>query len=269
MGLDLAASWMLSFFGACAVGGLVGFLLSKLIDFEFGMGVGLLIPGIVSLSFTWQFTTAYFEFRDNPSRATGKVVTVEDRPANASGNITTPIAIVEFAASDGASHRTESKGGSGLHAGDEVTVVYDAKHPAHAKIGKPNELFGGAIASMLFGTFPTSAGLFFLLGWFSDRWPGKQTREQAERAVQMSRLVGAGNLLILAGLVGAGFWPGSVAEQIGIAFGVTSLGLWLYVIDGVWRRRDPKWTLAASVLAINFSAWVLALWLLMRSESQW
>ena len=195
--MDLAASWMLSFFGACAVGGLIGFLLSRWVDFEFGLGAGLLIPGVVSLAFTWRFTTGYLESRDAAS------------------------------------------------------------------------YFGGAIASMLFGTFPTSAGLFFLLGWLSDQWPREQTREPAERAWEVSRLTVAGTLLIFAGLVGAGFWPGPAIEEIFIAFGVLSIGLWIYVVDGVWQRRDPKWTLGVAVLAINFSAWVLTLWLLMGHESRW
>ena len=269
MGLDLASTWTLSFFGACAAGGLLGFLLAKLIDFEFGLGVGLLIPGIVSLYFTFQFATEYLAFRDDPSRATGRVVAVENRPANASGDITTPIAIVEFAASDGATYRAESRGGSGLHAGDEVVVVYRSWSPAHAVVGVPDELFGGAVASGLFGTFPASAGLFFLLGWISDQWPRKRTHAEVERARGASRLLTVANLLMLGGLFGAGLWTGTVAEQIGIAFGVASIGLWIYVVDGVWRRRDPKWTLGAGVLAVNFSAWVVALWLLSGAESQW
>ena len=201
MGLDLAPTWILSFFAACAVGGLVGFLLSKLIDFEFGLGVGLLIPGIVSLFFTVQFASGYLSLRDDPSQA--------------------------------------------------------------------SELFGGAIASMLFGTFPSSAGLFFLLGWLIDQWPRKRSREPAERAQKSSRLVTVANLLMLGGLFGAGLWNGPVAEQIAIAFGVASIALWIYVADGVRMRRDPKWTLGAAVLAINFSAWVLALWLLMGRDSRW
>ena len=269
MGLDLASTWMLSFFGACAAGGAIGFLLNKLIDFEFGLGAGLLIPGIVSLHFTFQFVTEYLAFRDDPSQAAGKVVAVEDRPANASGSVTTPVAIVEFVVSDGTTHRTESRGGSGLDVDEEVRVVYEPDHPERAKVAKPDDLFGGAIASGLFGTFPTSAGLFFLLGWSSDQWPRKRTRQQQERAQGASRLVAVANLLILGGLVGAGFWNGTVAEQISIAFGATSLGLWLYVADGVWRRRDAKWTLGAGVLAVNFSAWVVALWLLLRAGSQW
>jgi hypothetical protein len=55
--MDLASAWMLAFFGACALGGAVGFLLNKLVGFEFGLGVGLLIPGLVSLHFCWNFAT--------------------------------------------------------------------------------------------------------------------------------------------------------------------------------------------------------------------
>ena len=248
---------------------MVGFVLNKLVGFEIGLGVGLLIPGIVSLHFTWTFATEYLDFRDNPSRADGRVVAVEDRPANESGDITTPFAIVEFAARDGASYRADSKGGSGLQVGETVTVVYDVDDPTRAKVAVPSQLFGGGIASMLFGTFPASAGLFFLLGWLGDRRPRVLTREQSERALQSSRLTTVAYIVIFAGIVGAGFWPGSVLEQLLFAFGAISLGLWVYVVDGAWRRRDPQWTLGVSVLAINFSAWVLALWLLRGTESQW
>jgi hypothetical protein len=269
MGLDLAATWTLAFFGACALGGVVGFLLSKLIDFEFGLGVGMLIPGAVSLFFTAQFVAEYLDFRDAPSRTTGTVVAVEARAANDVGDITTPVAIVEWTASDGTLHRTDSRGGSSLDEGETVAVVYDLRDPSRAKVAVPDELFGGAIASGLFGTFPVSAGLFFLLGWLSDQFPRKQTREQAERAARVTPLVVAANLLIFCGLVGSGFWNGPVLEQIGIAFGVASLGLWMYVVDGVRRRRDPKWTLGVGVLAVNFSAWVVALWLLRGLEDSW
>jgi hypothetical protein len=269
MGLDLAAAWMLAFFGACAAGGVVGFLLNKLIDFEFGLGVGLLIPGAVSLFFTAQFVAEYLDFRDAPARATGTVVAVEARAANAAGDITTPVAIVEWTASDGTLHRTDSKGGSSLAEGESVAVVYDLRDPSRAKVAVPDELFGGAIASGLFGTFPASAGLFFLLGWLSDRFPRKQTREQAERAARVTPLVVAANALIFFGLVGSGLWNGTVLEQVLIAFGIASLGLWMYVVDGIWQRRDPKWTLVMGVLAVNFSAWVAALWLLRGLEESW
>ncbi len=122
---------------------------------------------------------------------------------------------------------------------------------------------------MLFGTFPASAGLFFLLGWFSDRRPRELTSAEALRAQQPSRLTPVGNLLMFAGIVGAGFWPGTVLEAVLVAFGTVSLGLWVHVVDGVRRRREPKWTLVMAVLALNFSAWVLALWLLRGTESQW
>lgn len=264
MGLDLASSWVLWFFGACAAGGALGFVLGKLLGFEFGLGVGLLVPGVVSLSFTLAFVTEYRDFRDDPSRAVGRVVAVEDRAANESGDITTPVAVVEFTASDGAQYSAESRGGSGLRADDEVTVVYEASDPRRAKVGQPGELFGGAIASMLFGTFPTSAAIFFLVGWLDDKRRRVPTRREAERASEPTQLTPIANLSMVAGLLGAGFWPGSVMEQILVAFGAVSVGLWLHCADGVVMRRDLRWTLGIGVLALNFSAWVLALWLLME-----
>ncbi len=269
MGYDLASAFVLAFFGVCAVGGIVGFLLAKLLGFEFGLGVGLLIPGVVSLGFTAAFVTEFRDFRDNPSRAKGVVVAVEDRAVNESGDITTPIAVAEFITQDGATHRAESKGGSGLHTGDEVIVVYPAGAPARGKVGRLNTFFGGAIASMLFGTFPTSAAIFFLVSWFEDKRQRTPTRREAERASKPTQLTPIANLMMVGGLVGAGFWSGSVLQQIMVAFGAVSLGLWVHVVDGVLMRRDLRWTLGMGVLAINFSAWVLALWLLMDPASQW
>jgi predicted heme/steroid binding protein len=82
--LDLVTRWTLYFFGSLAVGGVVGFLVAKLATFELGMGVGLLMPGLVSLSFTYAFVDTYRELSDDPARVVGTVVAVEDRPANAS-----------------------------------------------------------------------------------------------------------------------------------------------------------------------------------------
>ena len=269
MGLDLASSWVLWFFGACAAGGALGFVLGKLLGFEFGLGVGLLVPGVVSLSFTLAFVTEYRDFRDDPSRAAGRVVAVEDRAVNASGDITTPVAVVEFTTSDGAQYRTESRGGSGLHVDDDVTVVYDASDPTRAKVGQPDELLGGAVASVLFGTFPTSAAVFFMVGWFDDKRRRIPTRREAERASKPTHITPIANLLMVGGLLGAGLWQGSVLEQILVAFGAVSVGLWLHCADGVAMRRDLRWTLGIGVLAVNFSVWVVALWLLMEPASQW
>lgn len=269
MGLDLASSWVISFFGACAVGGAVGFMLAKLFGFEFGLGVGLLVPGIVSLSFTFAFVTEYRDFRGNPSRADGVVVAIEDRPANAAGDITTPVAVVEFSAADGRKYRATGRGGSSLRTGGEALVVYDASDPTRAKVGQPRELFGGAIASMLFGTFPTSAAIFFLVGWLQDKRARIPTRREIERANQTTQLTPIANLLIVGGMVGGGLWPGPAERSVMIAFGVTSLGLWVHCADGILMGRDLRWSLGIGVLAINFSAWVLALWLLIDPADSW
>ena len=269
MEYELATAWTLSFFGACAAGGVVGFALAKLLGFEFGLGVGLLIPGVVSLGFTTAFVTEYRDFRDNPSRADGVVVAVEDRPTNASGDITTPVAVVEFTAKDGVQYRAESKAAAGLHVSDEVTVVYPASDPRRGKVGQPQTLFGGAIASMLFGTFPASAGIFFLVSWLVGRRERAPTKREAERASKPTHLTPIANLLMVGGVLGGGLWPGPVLEQLLCVFGVVSLGLWVHCVDGFVMRRDLRWSLGIGVLAVNFSAWVVALWLLREPTSQW
>ncbi|MEO6025890.1 MAG: hypothetical protein ABIR79_03370 [Candidatus Binatia bacterium] len=79
-----------------AIGGIIGFLVAKLSTFVAGMGVGMIIPGLVSLAFTYAFVEGYRVFSYDAARTTGVVVAVEDRAANASGSVTSPVAIVEY-----------------------------------------------------------------------------------------------------------------------------------------------------------------------------
>lgn len=266
--LDLVTRWTLYFFASLAAGGVLGVLAARLATFELGMGLGLLVPGVVSLSFTLAFVAEYRELTYDPARVAGTVVAVEDRAANASGSITSPVAIVEYAAGDGATRRVDGPRSSSLRVGDEVAVV---PHPGAAggvRVGQPRDLFGGAIASMLFGTFPFSAGVFFLVSALArapvdDRERGSIARQER------SYLTLAANLLMFCGVVAVGVFSGPVEHQIMLGFGVVSLGLWLHVVQGVRVGRDLRWTVGLGVLAVNFSAWVVALWLLTDPNAGW
>lgn len=266
MSLDLVARWTLWFFASCFAGMGIGFLVGKLSRFEIGLGVGLLIIGVTSLSFTPRFALEYRDLTTSPWRADGTVVAIEDRAANAAGDITTPVAIVEFVV-DGTSWRAESLGGTSLHAGDTTSVVYADGDPRRARFGSPREMLGGVIASLLFGTFPLSAGLYFgITSALPQRRPDDRALARAENQ-ELSYATWLANLLLLGGITSVLVTQGSVMQQILIAFGVSTLGLWLHVAQGIRMRADPAWTLGIGVIALNFSVWVAVLWVLTRPDS--
>lgn len=268
MELDLVTRWTLWFFGSLALGGAVGFVVAKLSSFELGLGVGLLIPGLVSLSFALGFVQAYRELAYDPRRLVGTVVAVEDRAVNESGSITAPVAIVEYTSADGARRRLDGPRSSSLQAGDEVAMVPRIGTPSGFRIGRTREMQGGAIASMLFGTFPFSAGLFFLVSALAGELTPRQEQRRIDRQGR-SYLNWAANGLIFCGILAAPLFSDPVEHAIMLAFGVVSLGLWLHVVNAARVGRDVRFTLGIGVIAINFSAWVVALWFLTDPNAGW
>jgi hypothetical protein len=286
MELDLATRWLLSFFAAAAVGSVLGYLVARVSTFELGLAVALLILGAVSLSFTVAFVRGYRELAYDPRRVPGTVVAVEDRPTDATGDVTMPVAIVEYETPDGVTQRVDGPRASSLKTGDVVVVV--PRHgsalprrvgvPRHGsalprRVGVPRDMQGGAIASMLFGTFPLSAGVFFLVSALA---PERTARDEARSAARQERSYWnvAANLLVVCGIVATPFFAtadeaGGVARALMLGFAVVGLGLWLHVVHGARVGRDPRWTLGVGVVAVNFSAWVVALWFLTDPAAGW
>lgn len=268
MEIDLVTRWMLWFFATLALGGAVGFLVAKLSSFEIGLGVGLLIPGIVSLSFTLGFVQAFRELAYDPRRLVGTVVAVEDRAVNAAGSITAPVAIVEYVTPDGTRRRIDGPRSSSLKEGDEVAMVPRIGTPSRFRIGQPHEMRGGAIASMLFGTFPLSAGVFFLVSALAGELTPRQEQRRIDRQGR-SYLNWAANVLMVAGVLATPLFSDPVEHAIMLGFGVVSLGLWAHVVSALRVGRDLRFTLGIGVLAVNFSAWVVALWFLTDPSAGW
>ncbi|HSJ98630.1 MAG TPA: hypothetical protein VLC53_16260 [Myxococcota bacterium] len=252
MTFDLGASFVLWLFGGCAAGALLGWAVGRFARFEIALGIGLLVPGLVSALFAARFALAWHELETSPTRTPGVVVAIEQRTF---GSGTTPVAVVEYAVAGG-TLRAESGGGTSLREGDRVVVVAGAVPP---RVGVPGELLGGTVAAVLFATFPLSAAGFFLAGaWAGTRGEARR----AESAGEASRLTPIANGAILVGLLAGGLLASAgrpVERAIQITFGLVSFGLWLHVADGVRRRRDPQWTLGVAVVAVNFLVWSLAL----------
>ncbi len=253
---DLAARFVLWLFGSFFAGGLVGFAIGRLTRFEVGLGVGLLLPGVVSLSFAAAFATAYLEFRDAPDRTVGRVVAVEMRPVNAAGDVTTPVAIVEYESKTGETQRIESGAASGLQVGETAVVL---REPTGPRVGRPEELFGGAIAALLFGTFPLSAAIFFFVSVAADA-RDERSKTPPRAASPPTPVTTVATLVMLAGLFVPGFLELDVLHAVLTGFGVVAVGLWMHVAEGIARGRDVRWWLGIGVVAANFSVWSAALW---------
>jgi len=232
------------------------------------MGVGLIVPGLVSLAFTYAFVEGYRVLSYDAARTRGVVVAVEDRAANASGSVTSPVAIVEYETRDGVKQRVDGPRSSSLQVDDEVVVVPRPAAPRMPRIGRPHDMQGGAIASMLFGTFPFSAGIFFLVSAFAREPTAADERRSIERQ-ERSYVTTAANLLMFCGILATPFFSDPVEHAIMLGFGVVSIGLWAHVAHGFRTGRDVRWTLGIGVVAINFSAWVVALWFLSDPNAGW
>jgi hypothetical protein len=270
--VDLTTLGMLAFFGAGLAGIALGFLVGWLTVFELGLGIGLLLPGVVGLGFAARCLGEYREFTaPGALRAAGEVIEVRDEAVTAGGGVTRPVPIVRFTARDGGEHTVRGPASGAMKAGDRVTVLYAAGDPSRARAAKVSELRGGAIAFMLFGTFPMTVGLWFGIGGLIDRVRPPRRLIGGPPAPGRRRwpVILALNLLLVAGIVLPGVLPGELPRAMALGFGVVALAMAGHAVRGL---LDPatslRWAFGMLVLAVNFSAWAWALWLL-TGGSDW
>lgn len=274
--MDLVTTGMLALFGSAAVGGLVGWLVGRFSSFAAGLGIGLLITGSVTLTFAARCLLEYREFSaPGPTRVSGEVIEIEGRPVNASGSITQPVPVVRFTAADGSDHVVRGPGAGGLKVGDRVTVIHDPADPQRTRVGQESQFRGGAIAFMLFGTFPFTVGLWFLLSALLERRaararppaqpePARGQEAPSFRPRVAQWLTIAFNLLMVIGIFWTGLGPGTLQQTLAVGFGIVAAGMWGHGINGLLlgSRADPGWRFGMFVLGANFFAWALALWVL-------
>ena len=270
--MDLVTVATLAFFGSLFAGALIGFLIGRFTAFELGLGVGLLIPGIVALSFATRCLSDYRAFTSpQATKAIGEVIAIEDRPVGSGGKVTQPVPVVRFRLGDSVVH-VRGPASGGFKTGDRVTVLYDPTDLFHARIADASNLRGGAIAFMLFGTFPLSLGLWFIHSHAAGRAAARRRAASEESpgraadtlAVRMRRelLVGL-NMLLVAAILYPAFGPGEIERRLTVGFGLVALALFGHGIRGAFDPRvNASWCFGMFVLAVNFSAWATALWLL-------
>lgn len=272
--MDIVTLATLWFFGSALVGLVLGWLVGRGSSFALGLGVGLLIPGVVALAFSARCLLDYREFSSpRPTRVTGEVIAIEDRPVNADGTITQPAPVVRFTAADGSDHTVRGPAAGGAHVGDRVTVIHDAADPQRVRIGREDQLRGGAIAFMLFGSFPFSVGLWFVQSFLLELQgrrarpssarpaaPGPEHRQDSRRP-RTQWLTAGFNLMLVAGILWTGLGPGPLERSLTTGFAIVSAALWGHGFTGlIVPGADPGWRFGMFVLAANFSAWSLALW---------
>jgi hypothetical protein len=266
--MDLVTAATLGFFGALLAGGLVGALVGHFSRFELGLGTGLLIPGAVALWFSWHCLVDYRAFTAaGPNAVSGEVIEIENRPVNQAGDIAQPVPVVRFIAPDGSTHTMRGPASGGLKPGERVSVIFDPADPERSRVGKPSQLRGGAIAMMLFGTFPMTTGLWFVhayaFGRRDDAVAAAERQVSALRArILQGALIGL-NLLIFAGILWIGVSPSKLEQAFVEGFGTVAAALAGYAVWGAFSpRASASWCFGMIVLSVNFGAWAFALHLL-------
>jgi len=278
--VSLAILWM---FGAFAIGGVVGFLIGKVTRFEVGLGTGLLVPGAVCLWFAAQCLIEYRAFlHAGPNGAWGEVTAIEDRAVNAAGDITQPVPVIRFTAPDQTVHTIYGPASGGMKVGDAVSVIYDTSAPERSRVGELSELRGGAIAMLLFGTFPASFGLWFIGAHARGREQEPTTRQarrtkpkEATRSVRVSKpevvastrfgkiVPGVLFLTMFGGTLWIGMGWGELELRFAQGFGTVALALFGYAIWGyASKRANAVWASGVATLGLNFGVWAYALYLL-------
>ena len=272
--MDSVGAALLWFFGALFGAALLGALIGRFTSFAVGMSIGLLLPGALSATYAVQF------FRDHqtfsapaPNKVMGDVIAIEDRPLNKSGSITQPTPVIRYTTHEKTVHTIRGPGAASYKVGEQVTVLYDLENPERVRVADIGELKGAAIAFMLFGTFPLSAGLFFLYSAVSEvlaaRVPTRPPRVPASLTISPFRrrllreLDWGFNLAMLGGILWVGLAPVEIERAFMLGFGIVAGGTLGHAIKGLW---DPavgaQWSLGMFVIGANFGAFAAALWLM-------
>lgn len=273
-------------FGSAFAGGLIGLAIGAFTRFEVGMTVGLLVFGGVTLGFSWKCFDEYREFSTAGADALwGEVTQIVDKPSNESGSITSPAPMVKFSGPDGSVYVVEGPTASGAKVGEHVNVIFDRNHPERSRVGRASELRGGAIALMLFGTFPVSFALMMIVSMIDAaraarniavaRPDGRRGRAKvpavnhasAPRVGIRSRFGEASVKILFAAVLCSIAWIGvdgaPLLDRFAQGFAGITASLAGYALWGAFvARLGLAWSFGLLTLALNFGVWAFALYLL-------
>jgi len=283
--VDITSVALLAMFGSAFVGGLIGLVVGKLTRFEVGLIVGLLVFGGTTLAYAWKCFDEYRSFTTAGANALwGEVIKIIDKPSNESGSITSPAPVIRFAAPDGTTYVIEGPTASSAKVGEHINVIFDPARPEHSRVGIISDLRGGAIALLLFGTFPVSFAVLQIASLIEaarssrlgapgaarrkDRRAHEDTvRSSARRAGSRNRFRDASAKILFAALFCSIVWIGMdgapLVDRFVQGFAGVTASLVGYALWGAYAvRLGLAWTVGLLMLALNFGVWAFALHLL-------
>ena len=265
--MDVVSVGVIGMFAAALAGGLLGLLVGRLTRFELGLATGLLIFGGTTL---WFAARCYLDYQTfayaGANGLWGEVIEIREIPVGESGTQTAPL--VRFTAPDETVHTVLGPRASSARVGQHVNVIYDPADPQRSRVGQITELRGGAIAFMLFGTFPVSFALFMLYSALAERM-GSLAPKPAPDATGGSRAYTLVSMTLYCTMFGAIVWIGmgpddELGPRFSQGFGVVAAALVGYAILGLaGRRASSVWAFGVMILALNFGVWSWALHLLL------
>lgn len=284
--MDTTSAGMLWMFGSALAGGLIGLAIGQFTRFEAGLTVGLLIFGGVTLAFAWKCFDEYRAFATaGPDGLWGEVVKIVDKPSNDSGSITSPAPIVKVDGPDGKVYFIEGPTASGAKVGEHINVIFDRAQPERSRVGRISDLRGGAIAFMLFGTFPVSFALLMIAGMIDKARSARAAaaampRRKGGRGIATAKVQAAepradrgrrlGNMstkILIAALFCSIVWIGiegaPLLDRFAQGFAGITAVLTVYAPWGAFvARLGFMWSFGLLMLALNFGVWAFALHLL-------
>lgn len=280
--LETAAQ--LAFFAALFAGALLGWGVGSLTRFELGLGVGLVLPGAVAAWFAWQLLQEFRIFTAPESGVRhGRVIAVEDVPVSGG---TQPEPIIEFVDAAGTRQQIRGPRSGGYEVQDRVSVLPARGLLEPARVGRPRQLRGAAIAMLLFATFPLTVGSWFLADGLGDRHPVPvPSRRTIRPRVPVAKTSSAAlahrrrvwrdlnRLLFLtmfAAILWIGYGTGELANRFTLGFGTVALALFGYAGLALSDRSGSRQhAFGFVVLGVNFGVWALALRLLVDQSLAW
>ncbi|EMM79351.1 PF12158 family protein [Leptospira interrogans str. 2006001854] len=161
---------ILLFFVGMFAGLIVGLIVGKSKDFEWGIGTGCLIMGMVGLGVsTYAGIHRYYELKGTVKTIGTLVDYLETKETSAdvetdkSYEVTYYIPIVRFSTPDGNTYTIRGLGGSKKwQIKDDIDILYKPSNPEKGFIADFQNTWALTCVLLLFSSFPLLVGFFFI-----------------------------------------------------------------------------------------------------------